>query len=86
MYDRFMNHWKAFDAAELGAALRQVRQSKGWDQEQLATRLGVTRMTVSRLERGLPVSIDTAMRALSECGYAVVVAPKFSTVRIGDEA
>jgi len=41
-------------------------------------------MTVSRLERGQPVSADTAIRALSECGYALVVAPKFTRVVVND--
>lgn len=50
----------------------------GFTQQELADRLGVGRMTLSRLERGDSVAIETAMRALSECGYAIAVAPKFS--------
>lgn len=30
-------------------------------------------MTISRLERGEAVSVDTTLRALSECGYAIAV-------------
>jgi hypothetical protein len=41
-------------------------------------------MTVSRLERGQSVSVDTALRALSECGYAIAVAPKFTRVAVLD--
>jgi HTH-type transcriptional regulator / antitoxin HipB len=75
-----MNHWRAWTSAELGDAVRRARKAKGWQQVDLAELLDVSRMTVSRLERGDSVSIDTAMRALSECGYGVVVAPKFAEI------
>jgi transcriptional regulator with XRE-family HTH domain len=73
-----------YDTVELGSHVRRARQQKGLRQEELADRLGVTRMTVSRLERGEPVSVDTALRALSECGYAIAVAPKFTRVTVLD--
>ncbi len=41
-------------------------------------------MTISRLERGEPVSVDIALRALSECGIAVALVPKFSRVKVVD--
>lgn len=44
--------------------------------------LGVGRMTVARLESGANVSIDTAMRAVSELGFTLAAVPKFSRVRI----
>jgi transcriptional regulator with XRE-family HTH domain len=74
----------AYDAGEFGDAVRRVRHEKGLTQTQLAERLGVSRMTVSRLEAGETVAMDTALGALSECGYAVAVVPKFSDVRLGD--
>ena len=85
-YDRNMNHIAAlvYDTAELGEQIRRARLEKGLQQDELADRLGVTRMTVSRLERGQSVSVDTALRALSECGYAIAVAPKFSRVAVLD--
>lgn len=73
-----------YDTAELGDHVRRARQEKGLRQEELADRIGVTRMTLSRLERGEPVSVDTALRALSECGYAIAVAPKFTRVAVID--
>jgi transcriptional regulator with XRE-family HTH domain len=81
-----MNHSVAlvYDTVELGERIRRARQEKGLQQDELADRLGVTRMTVSRLERGQSVSVDTALRALSECGYAVAVAPKFTRVAVLD--
>ena len=85
-YDRYMNHSAAlvYDTVELGERIRRARQEKGLQQDELADRLGVTRMTVSRLERGQSVSVETALRALSECGYAVAVAPKFTRVAVLD--
>jgi len=85
-YDQYMNHVAAlvYDTAELGEQIRRARLEKGLQQDELADRLGVTRMTVSRLERGQSVSVDTALRALSECGYAIAVAPKFTRVAVLD--
>lgn len=81
-----MNHAASlvYDTVELGERVRRVRQAKGLHQDELADRLGVTRMTISRLERGQSVSVDTALRALSECGYAIAVAPKFTRVAVID--
>ncbi len=73
-----------YDTAELGERIRRARHEKGLRQEELGDRLGVTRMTISRLERGEPVSVDTALRALSECGYAIAVAPKFTRLAVLD--
>jgi transcriptional regulator with XRE-family HTH domain len=83
-----MNHRVSvvYDTAELGEHLRRARQERGLQQDQLAERIGVTRMTISRLERGESVSIDTALRALSECGAALAVVPKFSRVTVLDGA
>ncbi len=81
-----MNHnaTLVYETAELGERIRRARQEKGLRQEELGERIGVTRMTISRLERGEPVSVDTALRALSECGYAIAVAPKFTRLAVVD--
>lgn len=83
-----MNHtWRVYSPRDLAEAVRGARSSRGFDQGELAERLGVGRMTVSRLERGDPgVSVATAVRALSECGYSIVVVPKFSRVEVLDGA
>lgn len=73
-----------YDTSEFGARIRVLRRTKGLRQDELADRIGVTRMTISRLERGESVSVDTALRALSECGYAVAIAPKFTRVAVLD--
>lgn len=82
-----MKHWLrwAYDTRDLGQALRRARTDKGLTQIELADRLGVTRMTISRLENGETVSLETALRALAECGYAIAVAPKFSQIRLEDD-
>lgn len=87
-YARYMHHIRALTAADLGQAIRRARAGRGLRQDELAERIGVTRMTISRLERGESVSVETAMRALSECGSEVVVVPKFSQVRVtsGDDS
>ena len=74
----------AYDARDLGRVIRRARVERGLTQAELAERLGVNRMTVSRLEAGEAVSMETALRALSESGYAVAVAPKFSTLHLVD--
>lgn len=76
----------AYDPRELGETIRHLRRSVGLTQAELAERVGAGRMTISRLEKGESVSVDTALRALSECGYAVAVAPKFSRLRVDDDA
>jgi len=63
---------------ELGALVRAVRSEKGWQQADLAELTQVSRMTISRLERGEDVGTHTMLRALSECGYSLAVAPKFT--------
>lgn len=83
-YDTYMRHGIILAPRELGQAIRQVRLRRGLQQEELAEMLGVSRMTISRMERGAPVSMETAMRALSECGYGVAVVPKFSRVEVTD--
>lgn len=72
------------DPAALGVAIRDARRSRGLQQIDLSERLGVSRMTISRMERGEAVSTDTALRALAECGLALVAVPKFAHVEVTD--
>lgn len=85
-YDRNMYHPVplVYDTVELGEHVRRARQARGFHQDELANRIGVTRMTISRLERGESVSVDIALRALSECGIALALVPKFSRVTVID--
>jgi DNA-binding XRE family transcriptional regulator len=54
----------------------------GFRQDELAELIEVSRMTISRMERGLDVSMRTVVDALSECGYSVLVAPKFAKIEV----
>lgn len=65
-----MNHIET-DARELGQAIREARGHMGLSQESLARRIGVARMTVSRLERGEEVSVSTALDGLRACGLTL---------------
>ena len=82
LHDRNMVHRRVASREDLGAAIRAARIERGWDLAQLAELVGVGRMTISRLERGGPVTTDAAMRALNECGYEIAVVPKFSRVTV----
>lgn len=57
-----------YDAADLGRAVRDLRRSRGWTQSDLAEWLGVHRVTVAKLERGGPVDMPLAVRAVTILG------------------
>ena len=52
------------DDQRFGSAIRAVRIKRGWTQDQLAQRSGVSRTTISRVERGHPdtFSLDVIRR------------------------
>lgn len=87
-YDRNMYHPVplVYDTIGFGEHVRRARQDRGFNQDELANRIGVSRMTISRLERGESVSVDIALRALSECGIALALVPKFSRMTTIDGA
>ncbi len=65
----------SFDGAEalarIGANLRTARLRRGETESTLADRLGVSRATIARLERGDGgVSLALALEALLQYGYA----------------
>ncbi len=71
---------EAYDAADLGRAVKRLRAARGLTQDALAQWLGVSRQTVISLEQGGPVSVSAAMRALGIMGAKVVIAPKDAIV------
>ena len=75
----------AYDPRDLGSSISQVRKQAGLTQAELADRLRVTRATIVRLEHGEAVSVETVMGALSECGYALAVVPKFTRLTVVDD-
>ena len=76
---------EAYRAAEFGSAVRAARRARGWSQAELASWLGVSRPTVTSLEKGQMVALPTAMRALALLGQKVVIAPKGARVRVDTE-
>lgn len=54
-----------------GANVRHHRRSKGWTQDQLGERVGVTLETIGKIERGVvPPSFDTAERIAKALGVS----------------
>jgi HTH-type transcriptional regulator/antitoxin HipB len=52
---------------EIGNLVRDRRKGKGWTQEQLATRVGVSRLWIVQLEQGKATAqIGLVLRALNE--------------------
>lgn len=66
----------AYDATDLGRAIKRLRTDRHLTQDEFAAWLSVSRQTVISLEHGGPVSVAVAMRALAILGNKVVVAPK----------
>jgi transcriptional regulator with XRE-family HTH domain len=56
--------------ADLGKRLEQIRLSRNIPQAQLAEEAGVSRRTITRLENGQGVSLDTLIRVLRALGLA----------------
>jgi len=54
--DNMARMHEAYDAADLGRAIKRLRTGRGLTQEQLAAWLSVSRQTVVSLEHGGPVS------------------------------
>ncbi len=75
---------EVYDLAGLGRSIRALRRAKGWTQAELAAWLGVNRQTVIALERGGPVSVAVAVRAVSLLGGKLIVAPKESIISEGE--
>lgn len=76
--------YRARTPAALGAAVQGARQSADLNQDELAVRAGTSRATLSRLERGLPVTTTVLLETLAESGYEIVVVPRGARVRLED--
>jgi HTH-type transcriptional regulator/antitoxin HipB len=60
---------------EVGAAIRARRRALGWDQAELAKRIGVSRLWVNQIEGGKPgAGLGLVLRALSALGLTLSVA------------
>jgi transcriptional regulator with XRE-family HTH domain len=56
--------------ADLGRRLEEIRLGKNINQTQLAEEAGVSRRTITRLENGEGVSLDTLIRVVQALGLA----------------
>lgn len=70
---------------EIASALRQIRTENDITQEQLATKLGSSRATISRLERDQDVSLELAVKAFRALGYQLVAVPFGSRVQVSHD-
>jgi HTH-type transcriptional regulator / antitoxin HipB len=60
--------------SELGAYIMSVRRKRGLKQEELASRLGVSRVWVGQVERGkASPRLDLILRTLNELGITLSV-------------
>ena len=62
--------------------ISEARKEAGLTQQELASRLKVTRGTIVRLERGESVSLVVAMNAIRTLGRDVALVPRFSKLQV----
>lgn len=71
------DQWRASNPAELGRALARLRQKKGLAQGELATRTGLRREYLSRMESGLATEqLQNLFSVLRATGYEIILAPR----------
>lgn len=58
---------REFDYVKMGARIRQIRKAKGWSQEKLAKKCGISLNFIGHLERGTrKMSMDTFVSLCQE--------------------
>lgn len=62
---------------ELGESIKKLRKEKNLTQEELATQVGISRVTLSKLENGYiaSISIVTLNDILNHLGYQLDIKP-----------
>ena len=66
--------WRASNGRELGRALARLRQQTGLTQEAMATRVGIERTYLTRMETGLATEqIQRVFAILREVGYELAI-------------
>lgn len=66
----------------IGSAVQDIRRASDVNQTLLARKIGSSRPTISRMERGEAVSVDTVLDALAALGYEIVVVPRGRMIRV----
>lgn len=74
--------FRAVDASSLGRSIAEARKEAGLTQQEVAEKLGVTRGTIVRLEKGEPVSSVVAMNAIRAVGRDVALVPRFARLQV----
>jgi len=59
-------------AKELGLVIRKSRKKINFTQDELAMLVGISHVTLAKLERGESVSSDTLCRVITELGIGLV--------------
>lgn len=61
-------------STDIGALVRDRRTQQAWTQEELATRVGVSRLWIVQLEKGKPTAqVGLVLRTLKEVGVVLDV-------------
>jgi len=74
---------------DVGALVRDRRSQLAWSQQELASRVGVSRLWIVQLEKGKPTAqIGLALRTLKELGLALdaSISPDVASPRTGADA
>jgi len=74
--------YRARSRDDIGSAVRKARKREGANQVDLADRVGVSRSTVQRLERGDDVSVDSLLSTLAELGLEAILVPRGARVTV----
>jgi transcriptional regulator with XRE-family HTH domain len=87
-YEGFREGYKARDALiRMGEMLRNLRESAGFRQEELAAKIGMSQPAISRLESGFGPrgpEMETIMRFVHGCEAELVVGVK--SMRVAEAA
>jgi len=77
-----MKHW------EIGPTLQSLRKSRGWTQETLAHAVGITRITLGKVERGrlAGVSLGVILSLLDQFGMEITFIQPHSMPTLEDLA
>lgn len=78
--------FRARTLAALGTAVAEIRRAAGLTQTDAADVAGSSRPTISRMERGQPVTSSLLIAMLEGTGYEVVIVPRGARVIVQDPA
>lgn len=71
------HEWVVSNPTELGRALSRVRRLEGMNQGDMATRIGVNRSYLARMENGLSTEqVQRIFAVLREVGYELAILKK----------